>query len=104
MTQCHCPNDELAEKYASNPEWIRTASLEDLNQMRSKDFLNYSKQTGFKVIFENYTYIEEDKKYYTDEIKNELPQYSKDELLMVAMYTVFYKPHKRKFKFAKFLK
>lgn len=92
MPLAHRPNDELAKKYSADPGWLRRSSLEDLNQMRSVEFLAAARKIGFDVVFEDYTYIEEDRKYLTEEIKKELSQYSEEELLMVGMFVVFHKP------------
>jgi SAM-dependent methyltransferase len=96
MPDPHRPSDELAKKYAADPGYLRRTSLEDLNKMRSGDFLNFAKKIGFEVVYEYYNSFEKDKKYLTDAIRKELSQYSEEELLMVGMYTVFRKPIKVK--------
>lgn len=64
-------------------EKMYTGSLEDLNKVRIKDMCTFAVEAGFKILAEKTNPIakEEIDKYLTNEIRNELIDYSDTELV-----------------------
>lgn len=87
----HRPNDELASQYAEDPETLRNTTLQDLNQIRVKDFLGMVNNLNLKIIHIDNPILSEERKYLTEEVRKELVQYSEEELLMICMQVVLQK-------------
>jgi ubiquinone/menaquinone biosynthesis C-methylase UbiE len=78
----------------TNPERMYNGAIDDLNKIRIKDMCNYAKNSGLTISFQkieyypNYNNI---KHLLTEEIKNELFDYSEEELLCSAHILVLNK-------------
>jgi ubiquinone/menaquinone biosynthesis C-methylase UbiE len=87
----HRPNDELAYQYAKDPEGLRNGTLQDLNQIRVKEFLEAVNSLNLKIVYIENIIIDEERKYLTEEIRQELSQYLAEELLMTCQQIVLQK-------------
>lgn len=87
----HRPTDELAHQYAKDPESLRNSTLQDLNQIRIKEFLRIVNNLKLKILDNENIIDDGERKYLTEEIRKELIQYSEEELLMIAMEVVLQK-------------
>lgn len=89
----HTPTDERAQLYAKDPGLFYEQVMFDLNKMRIPELIRMSKEIGFEIAESNYIIYDEDRKYLTDEIKEELSDFDKDELLQSFHQLVLKKPN-----------
>lgn len=74
-------------------ETIYDGILGDLNKIRIKKMCMLAVAAGFTITFQKVNYYDEQsKEYLTDEIKQELSQYSEDELLCSSHQLILSKP------------
>lgn len=87
----HVPTREVARRYAKAPDALRKAMLEDLNRLRIKDFFRLAQENGFEIAAVDYVIPDKNRDYLTEDIRNELSDYSEEELLVSSLFVVLRK-------------
>ena len=65
---------------------------DDLNKLRVKDFLRYAEEAGFEIVHSGFHIDDAQRQYLTPEIREELSDYSEDELLTIFHSAALRKP------------
>lgn len=90
--EAHTATAERANEYIKDPKKFRNEILGDLNKMRIKELINYAKECGFNISYDEYFINDNIRKYLTDSIRKELSDYTDDELLTLLHAVVLKKP------------
>jgi SAM-dependent methyltransferase len=77
----HTISPERAENLIKNVPGFYMNMMDDLNKIRVNDLIGFAEEAGFEVIHQQCHIHEDCRKYLTREIRNELKDYSEDELL-----------------------
>ena len=88
----HQITEARALTYKDTPDLLFKHMDDDLNKLRVKDFLRYAEEAGFEIVHSGFHIDDAQRQYLTPEIREELSDYSEDELLTIFHSAALRKP------------